>query len=598
MSKRLRAKVRESSTDIHTECGLASQKSGKQKQKQKQKLSSQAHGKKKQPKHQKDGTEAAKMEAEGKCPTVSAEYEPLVKYMEFLQTRTENKLISTMVKTVDSCKSELNESMGNMFTKITESVEDVKKNLVQLEKTVEEKIGSLRQNVASVEELANRAINQIKEIKLQEEYSKSERAKTDAKVKIMKTEINELKEFKEKMKSQIEGLRNDMRKQEEKQASEMESQKADIDKSLTQVESEVDTIKIRSYGNLNQIRHHAEQIEGLDYKQRSNNLIVEGILEKSDEETKEELVTIISKEINGFTGTMIKTVIRLGKKSEKKKKKPRILLVILHDPVQRDLIVSRAAEIKKKADNKFLWINKDQSDNSKRKHSLVRACYKLLLDKKYACSMKGSTITYNGRQYGYDTLNLLPEPCTPFMVKTRETEDKKGLCFYSEHTYCSNFYPAKIKYHGSLFTSVEHAYQTTKVKDAGYTELAMEMMGIVNPYSRKKIGGDTKSSPEWKEKSEGIMEELIREKFKQNPRLRYLLENDTHEKFYEMTTDKWWATGVRIKANAKTFDPKQFKGANKVGLIIEGIKSELPRHHQKKPTQVTNEDPRSNQSDN
>lgn len=247
------------------------------------------------------------------------------------------------------------------------------------------------------------------------------------------------------------------------------------------------------------------------------------MVEKSDEETKTELAQIISKGLSSFSCQQIKSVTRMGKANDKRKKL-RLLLVTLQDLVQRDLIISRASEIKKKANINSFWINKDQNDSSKRRHALVKACYKLLLANAYPCSLKGSVITYGGRQYDFNSLNLLPDKCRPFDVKTRETEDGTALCFFSEHTYCSNFHSAKIKTHDYLFTSVEHAYQTLKVKDAGYTELATEMLGMVNPYSIKKVGDNIPPSKEWLAE----IEELIRAKFQQNPKLLHLLANDSH----------------------------------------------------------------------
>lgn len=64
------------------------------------------------------------------------------------------------------------------------------------------------------------------------------------------------------------------------------------------------------------------------------------------------------------------------------------------------------------------------------------------------------------------------------------------------------------------FTSVEHAYQTLKVKAAGFAELANEIMGMVSLYSIKKIGGNIRASKNWL--AETTMEELIRAKFEQN----------------------------------------------------------------------------------
>lgn len=46
-----------------------------------------------------------------------------------------------------------------------------------------------------------------------------------------------------------------------------------------------------------------------------------------------------------------------------------------------------------------------------------------MVENEYACTMKGSVIMFRGKQYNYERLNLLPDLCTLFAVKTRETEE-------------------------------------------------------------------------------------------------------------------------------------------------------------------------------
>lgn len=50
---------------------------------------------------------------------------------------------------------------------------------------------------------------------------------------------------------------------------------------------------------------------------------------------------------------------------------------------------------------------------------------------------------------------------------------------------------------------------------------------------------------------------------------------DTHDKFYEMTTDRYWATGQRLTADATEIDPSQFTGKNRMGEILTSLKREL-----------------------
>lgn len=236
-----------------------------------------------------------------------------------------------------------------------------------------------------------------------------------------------------------------------------------------------------------------------------------------------------------------------------------------------------APDIRRSADNKMLWINRDQNENAKRKYALIKACYKLLLKNKYPCSMKGTTITYNKQQYTYEMLNLLPESCTPQATKSRGTEDGMGLFFFSKHVYCSNFALAKIRYKGRVFTSVEHAYQYKKVKAAGYTELAAEMTGMTVPYKIKSIGDGTEPAKGCHLTSEKVMKELIKEKFLQNARLRDKLVYDGYSDYYEMTTDKKWATGVRLPNDGKPVNKALLTGGNKTGLLVGETKLELRR---------------------
>lgn len=50
---------------------------------------------------------------------------------------------------------------------------------------------------------------------------------------------------------------------------------------------------------------------------------------------------------------------------------------------------------------------------------------------------------------------------------------------------------------------------------------------------------------------------------------------EPHTAFYEMTSDKHWATGVRITSETTTLKVEELTGNNCVGLLISKIKKEL-----------------------
>lgn len=71
------------------------------------------------------------------------------------------------------------------------------------------------------------------------------------------------------------------------------------------------------------------------------------------------------------------------------------------------------------------------------------------------------------------------------------------------------------------------------------------------------------------------MEELIRQKFRQNEKLRGKLLNDGYQNYYEMTTDKYWATGSRLPRDYEKINTGTLTGENKVGIILAKIKREI-----------------------
>lgn len=100
---------------------------------------------------------------------------------------------------------------------------------------------------------------------------------------------------------------------------------------------------------------------------------------------------------------------------------------------------------------------------------------------------------------------------------------------------------------------------------------------MTDPYKIKSIGDGTEPSKDWHLTSEKMMKELIKEKFLQNERLRDKLVYDGYSSYYEMTTDKKWATGVRLSNDGKLVNKALLTGGNKTGLLVAEVKSELRR---------------------
>lgn len=324
--------------------------------------------------------------------------------------------------------------------------------------------------------------------------------------------------------------------------------------------------------NTFEINQNKKSIESLDNKVRSRNLVIDGINETVNEDIRQTVFDCISPTIEDLKKDQIKSAYRIGRA---RGKKPRSIIAVLDEETLRDSILSKAADIKKKSNNKYLWLNRDQNDSSRRKRNLVKACFNLLKYNKYECSLKGSTIYIDGKQYGYDELTLLPDKCRPENAKSRLFDNDLSLAFHSEHVFCSNMYGALFTYKDQLYTSAEQAYQVTKVSEAGYKKLATDMPGFANPYYTKSLGGNTPDPEGWNDRSETIMKEIVREKFLQNGDLMEKLIQCPSTDFYEMTLDRRWGTGVRLPHVTKEINSKAFKGNNLLGTILRDLKFEL-----------------------
>lgn len=557
-----------------------------------------------------EGNEKGK-EFSGKdtSPPLSADTSHLMKYINELMASTEGRLMEALSTSNSELKANM-EQMGAKMQAINETLSDVQGNINKLEKKMGKKIGDLQSYVGTVDE------------KLQAVVQRSELLEKTAKEEniSLKTEIQqlrmELENHKEKSEQQVQDLKNNIQAVAKENNCHFDRHYQDTEKWKEEVTNDIIKLSSSVSNNRHEIRSYLKQLEKMDDKIRSKSITIDGISEKKiirvnkadqSEETeapakdngipengsenqpvsqttvkqstkeveKEDLTQIvfdlIKPALDDFTKEKILATYRLG---APKGKKPRQILVMLDDETTRGKILGKAPDIKKFANNRYLWINRDQNEGSRRKYGLVKACFKLLKENAHPCSMKGASISYNGKLYDYEMLSLLPENCRPENVKSKIFDDGKSLAFSSEFSYCSNFAPASLLYKGHYYTLAEHAFQATKAKTAGYSKLSEDIMGIHNPYYVKKLGGGIEKADDWDEKAEEVLEDIMREKFKQNPHLMDRLMNSTYTDFYEMTTDKKWGTGVKI-VGSRPIDPRYFKGNNVTGHILRKLKAEF-----------------------
>lgn len=251
------------------------------------------------------------------------------KHLESLQKNTERNLIEAMSEAMEKSKVEINTNIKEMISSLTLNVQEIKNNLKQVEDSFHKEINDVREFVKTVDQKVD---NEIGKINRMEQDSKTVNTMTMERIKSLESNVSEASK---KTNSMVSTVSNNLRMTAEQIDKRLHTQDQRLDNFINRMEDELDKIKVRSYGNSSELRLHSSQIESLDTQVRSQNIVVDGLAEKSDAETKEDLVKIVSKTIANFNGSKIKAIRRLGKLA-KKRKRPRQVLVILADAGVRE----------------------------------------------------------------------------------------------------------------------------------------------------------------------------------------------------------------------------------------------------------------------
>lgn len=121
-----------------------------------------------QPENAKESGDIEEIEAQirNHLPKVSADFNSLIKYMDLVLKRTELSSVASVVKAGESCKDEINGNVNEAITSVSSSVKDIKKDLSNMEKFMEEKIGSMQNRLVEAERRADEAVNEMRRIEL------------------------------------------------------------------------------------------------------------------------------------------------------------------------------------------------------------------------------------------------------------------------------------------------------------------------------------------------------------------------------------------------------------------------------------------------
>lgn len=141
--------------------------------------------------------------------------------------------------------------------------------------------------------------------------------------------------------------------------------------------------------------------------------------------------------------------------------------------------------------------------------------------------------------------------------------------FQGYYRFLSNFWVAMVFYDDRAWPSSEHAFQAMKTLDKDQQEA---IRVCKSPGAAKKFGRKVTIRGDWDEIKVGIMADIVREKFKQNPLLLRRLLGTGEQILIEGNT---WHDQAWGDCNCNKRIECQAQGQNHLGEILMKVREEL-----------------------
>lgn len=302
---------------------------------------------------------------------------------------------------------------------------------------------------------------------------------------------------------------------------------------------------------------------------KSNNLVLNGVPEKSGENCVETAVTYLRHIDPKLDKNQVVNAYRLGK-SGGISNRHRTLLVKFKDVLVKEDIVKKKGILKNKKELSKFHCNEDLSDSARKVQQEMREIVRYALSIGYTnMKVTGNKIQWNDKIFYEDELYLLPLELQLANIKTRPVPG--GIGFQSEHSYLSSFFPCTIRMHQSVFSSAEQAFQYHKSIICEREDIGLQLKELSNPTSIKQKGDRIPTCDNWERSKETVMKKIQLQKYIQNPELKAKLLGTVGSALLECTNSRYWGTGWFLDDEGwKGTAP--YPGKNILGKIIEEIR--------------------------
>lgn len=363
--------------------------------------------------------------------------------------------------------------------------------------------------------------------------------------------------------------------------SKLDKELTDIKLVLKSTKAELDTHKMKLAITTQQLdasrkayRALSNRVTSMENRGRQCNVIMDGIMESEGEILKDIVLDIAGQICQGMLKPeAILNVYRIGKKGQTggKNKRSRSIMVTFTDVRTRNVFYYARTKLKTNDQLKGVYLNDDVTIETKRARDDFRSVANMARAAGANVRVHDDGIVLNGTKYKLFENDSLP---TEFALsKAKTVESQHGIFFHSESSYLSNFFPSAIWVDSQAYPTAEHLYQATKCQVVGELDLKIKVQSALTPLEAKKLADSVADTPEWRNKREEVMTEVINIKFEQNPELSERLLNTGTANLYETTMNTFFGIGATL--HSREVRDMSFKGLNKLGNILQIKRDEL-----------------------
>ena len=187
-----------------------------------------------------------------------------------------------------------------------------------------------------------------------------------------------------------------------------------------------------------------------------------------------------------------------------------------------------------------MYINREYNNETESARKLLRPILKASKqynEYKNTSRLDGDKLVINGRRYGKNNLQQLPDKLKPMKVSTREDSDTIG--FFGELCPFSNFYESEFIWNRYIKHCFEQYIQHQKAKYRRDVATANEIMSCKTALQCKCASRNINNyqAEEWIKFTETECIKDLTAKFDQNPKLKAALLNTGEKALVECSWD-------------------------------------------------------------